>query len=109
MTRLARAKALAAGASPGEIVLGADTVVVIDGRILGKPADAADAAGMLRDLSGREHEVITGVCLQHDSYSDCGATITRVNFRHLPADEIEAYVATGEPPWIKPARTPSKD
>jgi septum formation protein len=62
--RLAREKALAvARQRPQDVVLGADTVVVIDGQILGKPADAADAARMLRMLSGREHQVITGVCL----------------------------------------------
>ena len=62
--RLAREKALAvARQRPQDVVLGADTVVVVDGQILGKPSDAADAARMLRMLSGREHQVITGVCL----------------------------------------------
>ena len=62
--RLARGKALAvARQRPHDFVLGADTVVVVDGQLLGKPSDAADAARMLRLLSGREHQVITGVCL----------------------------------------------
>ncbi len=62
--RLAREKALAvARQHPQDCVLGADTVVVVDGEILGKPSDATDAARMLRLLSGREHQVITGVCL----------------------------------------------
>lgn len=62
--RLAREKALAvARQRPQDAVLGADTVVVVDGQIFGKPVDAADAARMLRLLSGREHQVITGVCL----------------------------------------------
>src|SRR5512147_2818564 len=62
--RLAEEKALAVHASPDEVVLGADTVVVIDGQMLGKPCDDADAARMLQLLSGRRHEVITGICLR---------------------------------------------
>jgi len=62
--RLSREKALAvAGQRPHDVVLGADTVVAVDGQVLGKPSDAADAARMLSMLSGREHQVITGVCL----------------------------------------------
>jgi septum formation protein len=95
--RLARAKALAVEASADDIVLGADTVVVIDGRILGKPTDTADATRMLQLLSGRQHEVITGVCLRHQSSFACGSTVTRVWFAALSAEEIAAYVASGEP------------
>lgn len=95
--RLARAKALAVEAGAEDIVLGADTVVVIDGRILGKPADAADAARMLQALSGREHEVITGVCLRRRSGITCGSTVSRVWFAPLSPDEIAAYVSSGEP------------
>ena len=62
--RLAEAKALAVAAAPDEIVLGADTTVVIDGEMLAKPADAADARRMLALLSGRRHEVMTGICLR---------------------------------------------
>jgi septum formation protein len=95
--RLARAKALAVEAGADDIVLGADTIVVIDGCILGKPADAADAARMLQALSGRQHEVITGVCLRRRSGLECGSTVTRVWFAPLSPEEIAAYVASGEP------------
>ena len=95
--RLARAKAMAVEAGPDDIVLGANTVVVIDGRILGKPADAAEAARMLQLLSGRQHEVITGVCLRRKSGLACGSTITLVWFAALSPEQIAAYVASGEP------------
>ncbi len=95
--RLARAKALAVEAGAEDIVLGADTVVVIDGCILGKPADTADAARMLQLLSDRQHEVITGVCLRRQNGLACGSTVTRVWFAVLSAEEIAAYVASGEP------------
>ena len=95
--RLAREKAEAVPAGPGEIVLGADTVVVIDGRILGKPADAEDAARMLRLLSGREHEVVTGICLRTSGRLIVDAASTRVSFAPLTDAEISAYVASGEP------------
>ncbi|MDH4163030.1 MAG: Maf family protein [Nitrospirota bacterium] len=81
------------------IVLAADTIVVVDDSILGKPADAEDAARMLTQLSGREHEVITGVALIN---TDLGteqtrAESTRVKFRNLTEQEVRSYVATGEP------------
>lgn len=95
--RLARAKAEAV-ARPGDgIVLGADTVVVVDEEILGKPANAGDAARMLRLLAGRWHEVITGVCLRTDSRVIVDAETTRVRFALLTEDEIRGYVASGEP------------
>lgn len=82
-------------------VLAADTIVVQDGHILEKPDDAAHAAAMLRRLSGRPHEVITGVCLvetRDGVWREEGeAVVTRVVFRALAEDEIAAYVATGEP------------
>jgi septum formation protein len=95
--RLALAKALAAPAAPRETVLAADTTVTIDGAVLGKPADAADARCMLKLLSGRRHEVLTGICLrQGDSLiRDCASTA--VWFRELSAAEIDEYVASGEP------------
>ncbi|HEY1220162.1 MAG: Maf family protein [Bryobacteraceae bacterium] len=95
--RLALAKALAAPAGPQETVLAADTTVTIDGVLLGKPADAADARRMLALLSGRRHEVLTGICLrQADSLiSDCATTA--VWFQSLTAEEIDEYVASGEP------------
>jgi septum formation protein len=81
------------------VVLGADTLVVLDGEPLGKPTDDAEARAMLVRLSGREHEVMTGVALIDASTgSDVGGVETTiVRFRTLSAAEIEAYVATGEP------------
>lgn len=80
-----------------DIVIGADTIVVADGRILGKPKDKADAAAMLRMLSGIEHEVITGVCIICDGVSHNFAQISKVKFYNLTDDEIQNYVASGEP------------
>ena len=95
--RLALAKALAAPAAPRETVLAADTTVTIDGALLGKPAGPADARRMLSLLSGRRHDVLTGICLRKgDSViSDCASTA--VWFQPLTGAEIDAYVATGEP------------
>jgi len=96
--RLAEAKARAVPAEAGEIVLGADTTVVVGSEILGKPTDAADAARMLRLLSGRRHEVLTGICLRSasgDAVTDYAATA--VWFRELTVSEITDYVANGEP------------
>ena len=98
--RLAREKALKVSRErPQDYVLGADTIVVIDETILGKPRDAADAARMLRLLSGRTHEVITGVCLVDPVAGDAeqASEATRVKMRKISDDEIRDYVATGEP------------
>jgi septum formation protein len=95
--RLARDKAEAAWENRDEIVLGADTVVVLDGEVLEKPRDAADARAMLQRLSGREHTVITGLCLKHAGGAETGCESTRVRFLGLTAEEIDAYAATGEP------------
>ena len=96
--RLARDKALAVLARhPEDTVLGADTVVVVDEHLLEKPVDAADAARMLRLLSGRTHEVITGVCLATSEIQQTEVEVTRVCFAALSAGEIEAYVRSGEP------------
>ena len=94
--RLAREKA-AARPVPGTAVIGADTIVVIDGEILGKPRDAADARAMLRRLSGREHVVYTGVAVARDGRLASGVRQTTVRFHPLDDDAIAAYVATGEP------------
>lgn len=99
--RLAQQKALqvAAAAPEGSVVLGADTVVVLDREILGKPADAADAARMLRQLSGRAHRVLTGVSIV-EAPSRVAASaheVTEVRFRPLTEAEIQDYVASGEP------------
>jgi septum formation protein len=95
--RLAADKAGAVPLLPGEVILGADTVVVMDGQVLEKPRDAADAARMLRLLSGREHEVITGICLRAESGTIVDSCTTRVRFVSLSPDELEAYAASGEP------------
>jgi septum formation protein len=95
--RLAEEKARAVPAAADEIVLGADTTVVVDNEILGKPEDAADAFRMLRMLSGRRHEVITGVSLRAGERAVREAASTAVWFDDLTAAEIEEYVASGEP------------
>lgn len=78
-------------------VLGADTTVTIDGQILAKPLDAADAARMLRLLSGRTHRVLTGVALVTAEATEVAAEATAVRFLSLTDEEIAAYIATGEP------------
>jgi septum formation protein len=96
--RLAREKASAiAVRDPDLIVIGADTVVVINRKVLGKPADAADAARMLGMLSGREHTVVTAVAVSRGRKLRSAVEEVRVKFRRLRDDEIEAYIATGEP------------
>jgi septum formation protein len=96
--RLAREKALAvASRRPHDFVLGADTVVVVDGQFLGKPCDVADAARMLRLLSGREHQVITGVCLVVDGQPSVASATTLVTLSKITEQDIAAYVASGEP------------
>jgi septum formation protein len=96
--RLAREKALAiAKKRPADAVLGADTVVVIDDQILGKPADAADAVRMLRLLSGRTHQVITGVCLVAGGQRAVASETTSVTMSEIAEQDIAAYVSSGEP------------
>lgn len=98
--RLAREKAReVAGHFPGRWVLAADTVVVIDERVLGKPKDPKEAGKMLRLLSGREHRVITGYCLLTSSgrRRKEGQTTTRVFFKPLTPAEIRWYISTREP------------
>ena len=102
--RLARDKALAVWRlRPQDVVLGADTIVVVDEAILGKPIDAADAARMLRQLSGRVHRVITGVCVVEAAGTGenrelrTASETTLVTMNDLSDDEIREYVATGEP------------
>jgi len=95
--RLAEAKARAVPAGPDEIVLGADTTVVVDGEILAKPEDASDARRMLTALSGRRHEVITGICLRHGEQQICDHAVTAVWFAPMSLQEIDEYVASGEP------------
>lgn len=82
---------------PGGIVIGADTVVELDGAILGKPHDRADAFAMLSALAGQEHRVWTGVTLARGGELMTEAEMTRVHFRAMTAREIDAYIDTGEP------------
>ena len=93
--RMARAKAQAVVAD--QPVLAADTVVLIDGRVLGKPADRAAGLAMLRTLSGREHEVLTALVLRAGGREETRLVRVRVALRHIDADEMAAYWATGEP------------
>ena len=96
--RLAREKALVVAVSfPESPVLGSDTSVVLGGVILGKPADAAEARATLEQLSGATHQVMTAVALACDGVCHSRLVVTEVRFRALSADEIEAYVASGEP------------
>ncbi len=98
VTRLSRAKATAvATRAPGELILAADTTVVLDGEIFGKPASPADAVAMLTRLQGRTHEVITGVAVMRDGDVAQALDVSRVTFRPMDRAELESYVATGEP------------
>ncbi|HEX4230574.1 MAG TPA: Maf family protein [Bryobacteraceae bacterium] len=95
--RLARWKAHAVSLSPGDRALGADTIVCLGGQILGKPRGSADAARMLHLLSGRDHTVLTGICLRSEEKAIVDLAVTRVSFVSLSAAEIEDYVNSGEP------------
>ncbi|HMI47660.1 MAG TPA: Maf family protein, partial [Gemmatimonadaceae bacterium] len=96
--RLAREKAsVIAKRDPDVITIGADTVVVINRKVLGKPTDEADAARMLKMLSGREHTVITAVAVARGKKLRSAIEEVRVKFRRLRDDEIAAYISTGEP------------
>ena len=110
VTRLARGKAEAVyseiahagaseqrGSAPPLVVLGADTTVTLDGQILGKPTDTADAARILRLLSGRTHSVLTGVAVVTAEGATIAAEITALQFNLLAEEEIAAYISTGEP------------
>ena len=97
-TRLARAKAATlARQHTDALVIAADTIVVIDGEILGKPRDRADASAMLGRLSGREHTVFTALAIARGAEVRSSVERVEVTFRALSPAEIEAYVATGEP------------
>lgn len=95
--RLALDKALALETGDGEIVLGADTTVVAGDDVLEKPRDSADARRMIELLSGREHDVITGICLRSAARTVVDCATTRVVFAPLEPAEIDRYVASGEP------------
>jgi septum formation protein len=95
--RLARAKAARVANGTSKPVLAADTLVLCDHEVLGKPADADEARRMLRRLAGRAHEVVTGVCLSHAGRSFSGLERTAVTLASLDEAQIDWYVATGEP------------
>jgi septum formation protein len=94
--RLARAKVAAIG-TPDAIVIGSDTIVIVDGQVLGKPVDENDAARMLRRLSGRAHTVITAVAVSWRGRIESDAEEVGVTFHALTEDRIAAYVRTREP------------
>lgn len=96
--RLAREKARAVSRQrPNDVVVGADTIVVVDRQILGKPRDAGDATRMLRLLSGRSHQVITGVCVMGPGFEEVRSESTLVTMCGLTDRDIHTYIATGEP------------
>ena len=99
VTRVSRrkAQAIAAGASPDDIVIAADTIVALDDAVLGKPNDGLEAFRMLSALSGRRHQVYTGVTLLRDGERRTEHEVTTVTFRELTQDDITRYIATGEP------------
>lgn len=92
-----KAAAVAAQVGPRSLVIAADTVVALDGELLGKPADEADARRMLSELSGRQHQVYTGFTVLGDGRAVTRSEETLVTFRPLTGEEIAAYVQTGEP------------
>ena len=97
VARVSRAKAEATPRQAEDVVVAADTIVVCNGQVLGKPKDEADAYRMLRLLSGRDHQVMTGLCvLRGDTVCVC-TEVTDIHFRELTDREIYAYIATGEP------------
>ena len=97
VARVSCAKAQAVACDPEDVVIAADTVVVCDGQVLGKPADKADAYRMLRLLSGRDHQVMTGMTvLRGDKKLTC-TEVTDIHFRELSDREIYSYIETGEP------------
>lgn len=97
VARVSRRKALAVRREPEDIVVAADTIVVCGGRILGKPHSEAEAAAMLSMLSGRAHQVMTGVTVLRGEKSETFTEVTELHFRPLTEQEISAYVSTGEP------------
>lgn len=95
--RVSRAKALAVEAAAQDVVIAADTIVVLQGHILGKPRDEAHAVQMLTALSGKDHQVMTGVTVRRGEKLLTHTEITDIRFRQLSEKEIAAYVRTGEP------------
>lgn len=97
VAEVSRRKALATAAEKEDVVIAADTIVVCDGEILGKPRDREDACRMLKMLSGRSHQVMTGVTLRKGDTIESCTEITEVHFRQLSEREIAAYVDSKDP------------
>jgi len=97
VTRLAAEKARAVPAGAGQVVIGADTVVVVGNDVLGKPAGEADALAMLARLSGRRHRVLSGVAVRRDGATRTAMSCTAVGFREIRPDEARRYWQSGEP------------
>ena len=97
VARVSRAKAEATPHESDDVVIAADTIVVCDGQRLGKPADEQDAYRMLRLLSGRDHQVMTGMCVLYRDKAITCTEVTDIHFRELSDKEIWAYIRTGEP------------
>ncbi len=97
VVRLAVEKARAVDPGAGTVVLGADTAVVLDGEVFGKPADQADALRMLAALSGRRHQVMTGVAVRSGGSTASALSVTEVKFREIGPDEALDYWQSGEP------------
>ena len=95
--RVSRAKALAIPRSADDVIIAADTIVVCQGKTLGKPRDEEDAKAMLRLLSGRDHQVMTGCTVLWGDKCETFTEVTNLHFRHLSETEIARYVASGEP------------
>ena len=97
VARVSRQKAVAVERGADDVVIAADTIVVCDGVTLGKPKDEADAKAMLSMLSGRDHQVMTGVTVLRGEGCETFTEVTDIHFRELSRREIDAYVASGEP------------
>ena len=97
VARVSRLKALAVAREPDDVVIAADTIVVCEGKVLGKPRDEADAFRMLSLLSGRDHQVMTGMTVLQGDEIVTHTEVTRLRFRDLLPREIRAYIASGEP------------
>ena len=97
VARVSRLKALAVERNDDDIVIAADTIVVCEGRVLGKPRDEADAIAMLELLSGRDHQVMTGCTVLWGEKSESFTEVTDLHFRELSRKEIARYVSSGEP------------
>ena len=97
VARVSRCKAMAVPRSAEDVVIAADTIVVVEGKVLGKPHSPEEAVQMLQLLSGRDHQVMTGVCVLLGNQQRVFTEVTDLHFRPLTEAEIRRYVATGEP------------